>query len=107
MNGLHTAGILGVAALCTLLLRALPFAVFGKRRPPAFVTYLGDVLPPAIMAALVIYCVRDVNFLRGSRGLPEFLGIAVTALLHRWKGNILLSIAGGTICYMFLVQAVF
>lgn len=97
-----------VTTACTLLTRALPFAVFGSRRPvPEPVRYLGGVLPPAIMATLVVYCLRDVQLLSGDHGLPSFLGVAVTALLHlKWR-NTLLSIAGGTAAYMLLIRFAF
>ena len=69
--------------------------------------YLGGVLPPAIMATLVVYCLRDVQLLSGDHGLPSFLGVAVTALLHlKWR-NTLLSIAGGTAAYMLLIRFAF
>ena len=83
-------------------------ALFGRGgRPPRVVTYLGQVLPPAVIAMLIIYCLKNIDFFAGSRGLPELLCVAVVAILHVWKGNNLLSIFGGTILYMVLVQAVF
>ena len=99
---------IGLCVLGTVLTRFLPFAVFSARRPtPRYVQYLGRVLPGAIFAMLVIYCLRNVSFLTGSHGLPELLSIAVTVGLHLWKRQMLLSIAGGTVCYMLLVQLVF
>ena len=104
----HTVGIIVVVAICTLLTRALPFLVLGgKKDVPEVVKYLGKVLPPAIMAILVVYCLKGVNFLEGSRGIPEFLAIGLVVILHMWKRNTLLSIGAGTVCYMFLVQMVF
>lgn len=98
-------------AMCiagTMLTRFLPFLVFSSKRPtPRYIQYLGKVLPGAIFAMLVIYCLRNVSFLQGSHGLPELIAIAVTVVLHLWKKQMLLSIAGGTICYMLLVQSVF
>lgn len=98
-------------AMCvvgTMLTRFLPFLVFSSKRPtPRYIQYLGKVLPGAIFAMLVIYCLRNVSFLQGSHGLPEWIAIAVTAGFHLWKKQMLLSIAGGTICYMLLVQLVF
>ena len=97
-----------VMALVTYLTRALPFLLFGRGgRPPQTVLYLGRVLPPAIIAMLIVYCLRNIDLFSGSHGLPELLCVAVTAILHVWKGNNLLSIFGGTILYMVLVQAVF
>ena len=98
-------------AMCvvgTMLTRFLPFLVFRSKRPtPRYIQYLGRVLPGAIFAMLIIYCLRDVSLLQGSHGLPELIAIAVTASLHLWKRQMLLSIAGGTICYMLLVQFIF
>ena len=98
-------------AMCvvgTMLTRFLPFLVFRPKRPtPRYIQYLGRVLPGAIFAMLIIYCLRDVSLLQGSHGLPELIAIAVTVGMHLWKRQMLLSIAGGTICYMLLVQFVF
>lgn len=92
----------------TMLTRFLPFLVFRPKRPtPRYIQYLGRVLPGAIFAMLIIYCLRDVSLLQGSHGLPELIAIAVTVGLHLWKRQMLLSIAGGTICYMLLVQFIF
>ena len=92
----------------TMLTRFLPFLVFRSKRPtPRYIQYLGRVLPGAIFAMLIIYCLRDVSLLQGSHGLPELIAIAATVGLHLWKRQMLLSIAGGTICYMLLVQFVF
>ena len=97
-----------LAAIGTMATRFLPFVAFGgKRGTPAIVTYLGKVLPGAIFALLVVYCLRDVDFVGGYHGLPELIAIAVVVGLHLWRRNMLLSIAGGTICYMLLVQLVF
>lgn len=98
-------------AMCvvgTMLTRFLPFLVFRSKRPtPRYIQYLGRVLPGAIFAMLIIYCLRDVSLLQGSHGLPELIAIAVTVGLHLWKRQMLLSIAGGTICYMLMVQFIF
>lgn len=98
-------------AMCvvgTMLTRFLPFLVFRSKRPtPRYIQYLGRVLPGAIFAMLIIYCLRDVSLLQGSHGLPELIAIAATVGLHLWKRQMLLSIAGGTICYMLLVQFIF
>lgn len=97
-----------VTALITVFLRAFPFLVFGgNRKVPAVVTYLGKVLPPAIMVILVVYCVKTVDFFAGSHGIPELVSILVVVLLHVWKKNTLLSIGAGTVLYMVFVQLVF
>lgn len=99
---------IAVCALATMLTRFLPFLLFSGRRPtPKYVTYLGRALPAAIFAMLVVYCLRNVGVFTGSHGLPEAMAIAVTAALHLWKRQMLLSIAGGTVCYMLLIQLVF
>lgn len=61
-------------------------------------------LPSAVFGMLVVYCLRDVSLLQGNHGLFEFLSILATGALHLWKRQMLLSIAGGTICYMILLQ---
>ncbi|MBQ2738896.1 MAG: branched-chain amino acid transporter permease [Oscillibacter sp.] len=93
-------------ALGIQMTRWLPFWLF-RKEPPAVVSYLGGVLPCATMGLLVVYCLKGVEFLAPPHGVPELMAIAVVAALHRWKGNVLLSIAGGTVLYMVLVQAVF
>lgn len=103
---MHDILLVAVAALVTMATRFLPFLIFSKRTPPV-VTYLGKVLPCAIMGMLVVYCMKDVNFLGGSHGIPEILCCIVTAGLHVWKRNSLLSIGAGTVLYMLLVQLVF
>lgn len=98
---------IGMCVLGTMTTRFLPFLVFGgKRKVPAFVSYLGRALPLALFAMLVVYCLRDVDFVGGVHGLPELAAIAVTGGLHLWKRNMLLSIAGGTAFYMLLLQVV-
>ena len=108
MFDIHAAGVIAVASIVTMLIRAFPFAVFGgDKKRPAVIDYLADVLPYAIMGMLVVYCLRNVNILTGTHGLPEFLACLLVVGLHVWKRNTLLSIAAGTVCYMVLVQAVF
>lgn len=98
-------------AMCvigTAATRFLPFMIFSEKRPfPKYVQYLGKALPAAIFGMLVVYCLKDVSVLTGSHGIPELIAIAVTAGLHLWKRQMLLSIAGGTVCYMLLIQLVF
>ena len=108
MPDLHSALMIGVIALVTAALRFLPFLIFGEnRKTPLLVSYLGQVLPYAIMGMLVVYCLKGVSFTAFPFGIPEFLGCAVVTLLHIWKRNTLLSIGAGTVCYMLLVQFVF
>ena len=104
----HSIAIIAVVAVCTLLTRALPFWILGgKSELPPTVKYLGKVLPPAIMTILVVYCLKSINVLEGSRGIPELLAIGLVVALHLWKRNTLLSIGVGTVFYMILVQFVF
>ena len=99
---------IAVMAIVTFLTRALPFLLFYRgESPPKIVLYLGRVLPPAIIAMLIIYCLRGVSFATPGGWVPQLLCVAVVAGLHLWKHNNLLSIFGGTILYMVLVQAVF
>ena len=107
MADLHSAALVAVIAAVTIGLRFLPFLIFRGRETPRFVSYLGKVLPYAIMGMLVVYCLRGTALLAPPHGLPELIAIAAVAALHRWKGNVLLSIAGGTVLYMILVQMVF
>ena len=99
---------IAVIAGATILTRFLPFLLFPAGRPtPKYIRYLGKVLPAAVFGMLVIYCLKDVSIVSGSHGLPELIAIAVVIGLHLWKRQTLLSIAGGTVCYMLLVQLVF
>lgn len=104
---LHSALLVAVIAAVTALLRFLPFLVFAGRKTPAFVVYLGKVLPFAVMGMLVIYCLRGISFAASPHGIPELISVALVVLLHLWRRNTLLSILGGTVCYMLLVQLVF
>ena len=99
---------IGLCILGTMTTRFLPFLVFNEKRTiPPVVQYLGKLLPAAVFGLLVVYCLRNVSLLQGSHGLPELIAIVVTASLHLWKRQMLLSIAGGTICYMLLLHFVF
>ena len=99
---------IGVVVLGTMLTRFLPFIAFPSGRPtPKYIQYLGKALPAAVFGLLIVYCLRGVDVMVGSHGLPELISIAVVVGLHLWKRQMLLSIAGGTICYMLLVQLVF
>lgn len=104
----HAVLVIAVTALVTMFLRFVPFLLFGgKRETPAYISYLGRLLPYAVMAMLVVYCLRDISFLSAPFGAPELISCAVVALLHVWKRSSILSILGGTACYMLLVQLVF
>lgn len=99
---------IAVMALVTFLTRALPFVLFDRgEHPPKVVMYLGQVLPPAVIAMLIIYCLKGVAFTSLGGWVPSLLACGTAVLLHVWKGNDLLSIFGATALYMFLVQGVF
>ena len=99
---------IAMVILGTLLTRFLPFMAFPSDRPtPRYIQYLGKVLPPAVFALLVVYCLRNVELFSGTHGLPEAISLTVVVLLHLWKRQMLISIAGGTVLYMLLVQLVF
>lgn len=100
---------IAVCTAATMLTRFLPFLIFSSKDqdPPEVVRYLGQVLPAAIFGMLIVYCLRNVTPLSGSHGIPEAIAIAVTVALHKWKHQTLVSIAGGTVCYVLLVQMVF
>lgn len=99
---------ISMVILGTAITRFLPFLIFpAGKETPKYIRYLGNVLPPAVFGMLVIYCLKDVSIFTGSRGIPELLAIALVIGLHLWKRQMLLSIAGGTIFYMALVQFIF
>lgn len=99
---------IAICAFATMATRFLPFIVFSeKRTTPKYIEYLGKALPAAIFGILVVYCLKNVSIFSGSHGIPEAAAIVVTIILHLWKRQMLLSIAGATVCYMLLVQLVF
>ena len=100
--------IIAVCAVSTALTRFLPFMLFGgHKKVPAMIDYLGKVLPPTVIATLVIYCIRNTEFISGSHGLPEIISIAFAAILHLIKRNTLLSIGVSTVLYMVLTRLAF
>ena len=108
MDNLHGIAMVAIVAAVTILLRFLPFWIFGENRTtPPLITHLGRVLPFAIMGMLVVYCLKDTTFTAAPFGIPELLCCALVAVLHVWKRSTLLSIGAGTLCYMLLVQYIF
>ena len=108
LTPLETIGIILAVAAGTQLTRWLPVWLFPEnRKPPAWVTDLGKVLPAATMGLLVVYCLKGVVWTAPPHGAPELIAIAAVVLVHWWKGNGLLSVGGGTVLYMMLVQCVF
>lgn len=94
---------IAVMALCTAAIRFAPFIIF-RKKVPRVILYLEKILPEAVMAMLLVYCLKGVNFLRGNHGIPEIIALLVVFVLHKWRHNTLLSILGGTILYMVLLQ---
>ena len=95
-------------AVVTFLTRALPFLLFGRgKQAPRVILYLGKYLPPAVIAMLIVYCLKGVSFSSPAGWAPSLIAAAAVIALHLWKKNNLLSILGGTLLYMVLVQAVF
>ena len=103
---MRSAVLVAAMAAVTLLLRVLPFIAF-RKRTPAYISYLGRVLPPAIIGMLVVYCLKDVDPAAAPHGLPELIAGAVVVALQCWRRNSLVSILGGTVAYMALVQLAF
>lgn len=105
---MHAFLIILAASLVTIALRFLPFLIFnGKRKTPPYILFLGRVLPFAIMGMLVVYCLRNTVLFAAPYGIPELIACLSVVLFHIWKRNSLLSIGGGTLIYMMLVQFVF
>ena len=99
---------IAMVVLGTMITRFLPFLIFpAGKETPKYIQYVGKVLPAAVFGLLVVYCLRSVDLFSGSHGLPEAISIALVIALHVWKRQMLLSIAGGTVCYMLLVQLAF
>ena len=107
MINVHSVLLVATVSVVTALLRFLPFIIFSGKETPKFIAYLGKVLPFAVMGMLCVYCLKGVSFLAFPYGIPELISVLVVVLLHLWKRNTLLSIIGGTACYMLLVQWVF
>ena len=108
LTAAETLASIAVMSAVTFLTRALPFLLFDRgEHPPKIVLYLGKVLPPAIIAMLIVYCMKGVTFSTPAGWIPTLLAGAAAVLLHLWKGNDLISIFGATGLYMVLVQGVF
>ena len=98
----------GIIVLGTIATRFLPFLLFPARKPtPKYVRYLGNMLPAAALGLLVVYAYKDISILHGTHALPELIATAVIVALHLWKRQMLVSIVGGTVVYMLLLQLVF
>lgn len=108
MTNLHSVLLVAVVAAVTILIRFLPFLIFGSdKKTPEFIAWLGKVLPYAIMGMLVVYCLKDISIASSPFGIPELIGCVVAAGLYIWKRNTLISIVLSTVLYMVLIQTVF
>lgn len=105
MSNNYAPAVISVIAIVTALLRFLPFILFDHGdRLPKWVSYLGKVLPPAVMSMLLVYCLRGIDITVYNHGIPELICVGVTVLLHIWKRNTLLSIGVSTVLYMIIIQ---
>ena len=103
---MNAAVLVALMALVTILLRALPFLIFHKHIPE-YISFLGQVLPPAIIGMLVIYCLKDISFFSRPFGIPELIASGIVVGLQVLKRNSLVSILGGTFAYMVIVRLAF
>lgn len=107
MNNTHSILMVVIMSVVTILLRVLPFLVFGNKKTPKFIEYLGKYLPYAIMGMLVVYCLRNTVLLSSPFGIPEIIACLVVISVHIWKRKTLLSILSGTLVYVLFVQVIF
>ena len=108
MTTIEIAVTIAIVALVTLATRALPFFVFGAYRPlPPYIRYLNTVLPTAVIAMLVVYCLKGTSLMSAPYGMPELISLAFLTIVHRRYKKMLVSIGGSTALYMILVQKVF
>ena len=106
MNDTYISMVIAVMAIVTIALRFLPFIVFDHgEQLPEWITYLGKILPPAIMSMLLVYCLRNINLVEGNHGFPEVICVGIAMLIHNWKRNTLLSIGVSTLLYMIIMQS--
>jgi branched-subunit amino acid transport protein AzlD len=107
MTPIQIMVIILAVALGTMFTRFLPFLLFPEKKEPSnVILFLGKALPPAMMGLLVVYCLKDISIRTEPHGIPELVGILVILIMYKWKNNVLISIASGTVVYMLLVQKV-
>ena len=105
MSNLIILTYIAIGAVCTLFWRVLPFTLLGgEKKIPKRVQYLGKILPPAIMAVLIVYCLKEVPSSLLESGIPKLLAVAVVAVSYIWKKNSFVSIILGTGCYMLFLR---
>ena len=106
MSGSERIITMLIAGVATLMTRFLPFVIFKGKKIPPFLDFLGYALPAAVFGMLLVYALKDTVVLSYPFAIPEVLGLIVTTAVYIWKKNTLLSIASGTLFYMFLIQVV-
>ena len=108
MNNTYIWTMIAVMALVTALLRFLPFIIFSNnQKTPKTIEKLSSILPFAIMGMLVVYCMKSISFTSVAGFLPMLIAGAIVVALHVWKRSTLISIIGGTVIYMLMVQLIF
>lgn len=108
LTPLQTFLMICAVALGTMITRFTPFLLFpDHKEAPHFITYLGKVLPAAVIGLLVVFCLKSINVFQAPYGIPEIISVICVVLLHLWKRNSFLSIGVGTVLYMVLIQFVF
>lgn len=93
-----------IMAAVIFLTRAFPFIVFSRHKPTGVLQLIAEILPPMVMAILVIYSLKDITFSAPQHWFPQLLATTLTVLLHLWKRNSMISIFGGTALYMVLLN---
>ncbi len=97
------------SAVMIFLLRALPFILFSKRKPPKIISFIEKYIPAMVIGVLIIYCLVDpkyISFSEAPYGIPALAAVVSAVLLHLWKGNSMLSIFGSTIIFMILERVI-
>jgi branched-subunit amino acid transport protein AzlD len=102
-----TAATIGIVAIMTWITRGLPYLLFAKKNPPQIITYLGTVLPASIMMILVIYCLRNIQFMKYPYGAAELISVFLVIGMQFWRKKLIISVFAGTVCYMVLIRIVF
>jgi len=105
-ENLMVATTIGIVAIMTWITRGLPYLLFAKRSPPQVITYLGTFLPASIMIILVIYCLRNIQFMKYPYGAAELISVILVVIMQFWRKNLIISVFAGTICYMVLIRTV-
>ena len=103
---MKSAVLIATMSVVTIFVRFLPFVVF-RKVTPKYIIYLGNVLPPAIIGMLVIYCLKDISPMEPPFGIPELVAAVCVAGMQFWRRNSLISILTGTVIYMVFIQIVF